>query len=308
MSSPDYQHSDMPRADWVERYLPPFFRPYARLARLDRPVPIWLLLFPCWWAIALAAPAGGLPNVWLLFLFGLGSIVMRGAGCTFNDLVDRNYDRQVARTADRPIASGEIGIFGAIVFLALQLLIGLFILLLLRPLAAGLGAASLLLVATYPFMKRITYWPQAFLGLTFNWGAIMGYAAATGRIDPAPVALYGAGIAWTMVYDTIYAHQDKEDDVLIGVRSTALKFGARTKPWLGLFALAMLALLALTILMGGLGRIAWLAVLCAALHLAWQILFVDIDDPADCLKKFRASRWLGWAIFIGILAGRFFPN
>jgi 4-hydroxybenzoate polyprenyltransferase len=308
MSSPDYQHSDMLRAGWVDRYLPPFLRPYARLARLDRPVPIWLLVFPCWWAIALAAPAGSLPNLWLLFLFGLGSIVMRGAGCTFNDLVDRKYDRQVARTADRPIASGEIGIFGALVYLALQLLIGLFILLLLRPLAAGLGAASLLLVATYPFMKRITYWPQAFLGLTFNWGAIMGYAAATGRIDPAPVALYGAGIAWTMVYDTIYAHQDKEDDILIGVRSTALKFGRRTKPWLGLFALAMLALLALTILMGGLGRIAWLAVICAALHLAWQIFFVDIDDPADCLKKFRASRWLGWAIFIAILAGRLFPN
>ena len=308
MSSPDYQHSDMLRAGWVDRYLPPFLRPYARLARLDRPVPIWLLVFPCWWAIALAAPAGSLPNLWLLFLFGLGSIVMRGAGCTFNDLVDRKYDRQVARTADRPIASGEIGIFGALVYLALQLLIGLFILLLLRPLAAGLGAASLLLVATYPFMKRITYWPQAFLGLTFNWGAIMGYAAATGRIDPAPVALYGAGIAWTMVYDTIYAHQDKEDDILIGVRSTALKFGRRTKPWLGLFALAMLALLALTILMGGLGRIAWLAVICAALHLAWQISFVDIDDPADCLKKFRASRWLGWAIFIAILAGRLFPN
>ena len=306
--SPSYQSSDMPRAGWVDRYLPPFFRPYARLARLDRPVPIWLLLLPCWWSIALAASPSGFPNLWLLFLFGVGSIVMRGAGCTFNDLVDRDYDRQVARTSTRPIASGEIGIFGAIVFLALQLLIGLFILLLLRPLAAGLGVASLLLVATYPFMKRITYWPQAFLGLTFNWGALMGYAAATGRIDPAPVALYGAGIAWTLVYDTIYAHQDKEDDALIGVRSTALKFGKRTKPWLGVFALAMLALLALTILLAGLGKIAWLAVAAAALHLAWQIVFVDIDDPADCLKKFRASRWLGWAVFIAFVLGRFFPN
>ncbi len=306
--TPNDPLSDMPREGWVDRYLPPFLRPYARLARLDRLTPIWLLLLPCWWSIALAAAPGGIPNIWLLFLFGLGSVVMRGAGCTFNDLVDRDYDRQVARTATRPIASGEVGIFGAIVFLAIQLLIGLFILLLLRPLAAGLGVASLLLVATYPFMKRITYWPQAFLGLTFNWGALMAYAAATGRIDPAPVALYGAGIAWTLVYDTIYAHQDKEDDALIGVRSTALKFGKRTKPWLGLFALVMLALLALTILLAGLGKIAWLAVAAAALQLAWQILFVDIDDPADCLKKFRASRWLGWAIFIAILAGRFFPN
>ncbi|HEY2890843.1 MAG TPA: 4-hydroxybenzoate octaprenyltransferase [Dongiaceae bacterium] len=308
MNELDSGYSDIRRGNWVDRYLPAYLGPYARLARLDRPIGTWLLLFPGWWAIALAAPAGGWPNFWLLFLFGVGSFVMRGAGCTFNDLVDRNYDRQVARTAGRPIASGEIGIFGAIVFLAIQLLIGLFILLLLRPLAAGLGVASLLLVATYPFMKRITYWPQAFLGLTFNWGALMGYAASTGRIDPAPVALYAAGIAWTMVYDTIYAHQDKEDDALIGVRSTALKFGGRTKPWLALFALAMLALLALTILLGGLGKIAWLAVVCAALHLAWQITFVDIDNPADCLKRFNANRWLGWAIFIAFLAGRFFPG
>ena len=308
MNPVDSGYSDIRRGNWVDRYLPAYLRPYARLARLDRPIGTWLLLFPGWWAIALAASAGGWPNFWLLFLFGIGSFVMRGAGCTFNDLVDRNYDRQVARTAGRPIASGEIGVFGAIVFLAIQLLIGLFILLLLRPLAAGLGVASLLLVATYPFMKRITYWPQAFLGLTFNWGALMGYAAATGRIDPAPVALYAAGIAWTMVYDTIYAHQDKEDDALIGVRSTALKFGGRTKPWLALFALAMLALLALTILLGGLGKLAWLAVVCAALHLAWQITFVDIDNPADCLKKFNANRWLGWAIFIAFLAGRFFPG
>jgi len=294
------------RSGWVERYLPPVFRPYAQLARLDRPIGTWLLLFPGCWAIALAAPAGGWPNLWLLFLFAFGSVVMRGAGCTFNDMVDRNYDRQVARTADRPLASGAIGLFGAIVFLVIQLLIGLFILLLLRPLAAGLGIASLLLVAAYPFMKRITYWPQAFLGLTFNWGALMGYAAATGEIALPAVALYGAGIAWTMVYDTIYAHQDKEDDALIGVRSTALKFGGRTKWWLGLFAAVMLALLALTILLGGLGRIAWLALAGAALHLAWQIAFVDVDNPADCLKKFRANRWLGWIVFAGILGSRFF--
>ncbi len=300
--------SDIRRGDWVDCYLPPFLRRYARLARLDRPIGTWLLLFPAWWAIALAAPAGGWPNPGLLFLFACGAVVMRGAGCTFNDLVDRNYDRQVARTAGRPIASGEIGLFGGIVFLAIQLLIGMFILVLLRPLAVGLGIGSLLLVATYPFMKRVTYWPQAFLGLTFNWGAIMGYAAATGQVTAAAVALYGAGIAWTLVYDTIYAHQDKEDDALIGVRSTALLFGARTKRWLGLFGLAMLALLALTISLAGLGRVAWLAVAGVALHLLWQIVIVDIDSPADCLRKFRANRWLGWIVFAGIFAGRIFAS
>jgi 4-hydroxybenzoate polyprenyltransferase len=309
MNQLDSQNSsDIRGGDWVDRYLPPAFRPYARLARLDRPIGTWLLLFPGWWAIALAAPAGGRPNLWLLILFGLGAVVMRGAGCTFNDIVDRNFDRQVARTAGRPIASGEVGVFGAIVFLGIQLLIGFFILLLLHPLAVGLGIGSLLLVATYPFMKRVTYWPQAFLGLTFNWGALMGYAAATGQVSLTAVTLYGAGIAWTMVYDTIYAHQDKEDDALIGVRSTALKFAGRTKWWLALFALVMLGFLALTIFLGGLGRIAWLAVAGVAIHLFWQIAIVDIDNPADCLMKFRANRWLGWIVFAGILAGRIFTG
>jgi 4-hydroxybenzoate polyprenyltransferase len=308
MSPLDSSASDIRRGNWVDRYLPPYLRPYARLARLDRPIGTWLLLFPGWWAIALAALPGGWPNPWLLILFAFGAVVMRGAGCTFNDIVDRNYDRQVARTSGRPIASGDIGVIGAIVFLAIQLLIGLFILLLLRPLAVGLGIGSLLLVATYPFMKRVTYWPQAFLGLTFNWGALMGYAAATGQVSVTAITLYGAGIAWTMVYDTIYAHQDKEDDALIGVRSTALKFAGRTKWWLALFALVMLGFLALTILLGGLGRIAWLAVAGVAIHLAWQIALVDIDNPADCLKKFHANRWLGWVVFAGILAGRIFTG
>lgn len=300
--------SDIRRGDWIDRHLPKVVRPYCRLARLDRPIGSWLLLFPCWWAIALAAPSGGAPNLWLLFVFALGAIVMRGAGCTFNDIVDRNYDRLVARTAGRPIASGEIGVFAGVVFLVIQLLIAGLILLLLRPLAMGLGIGSLLLVATYPFMKRVTYWPQVFLGLTFNWGAIMGYAAATGGVSLAALTLYAAGIAWTLIYDTIYAHQDKEDDLLIGVRSTALKFAGWTKPWLILFGLAMLALLAATVWLGGLGRIAWFAIAGVAIHLAWQILAVDIDDPADCLAKFRANRWLGLILFVGILAGRFFPQ
>ncbi len=309
MNLTDPRHpSDIRAGGWIDRYLPPAFRPFCRLARLDRPIGTWLLLFPCWWAITLAAPSGGWPSLWLLVLFALGAVVMRGTGCTFNDIVDRNYDRRVARTAGRPIASGEVGLISAIVFLAIQLLLGFFILLLLRPLAAGLGIGSLLLAATYPFMKRVTYWPQAFLGLTFNWGALMGYAAATGQISLSAVTLYGAGIAWTMVYDTIYAHQDKEDDALIGVRSTALMFGRRTKWWLALFAIVMLAFLALTILLAGLGKIAWLAVAGVAVHLLWQIVAVDIDNPSDCLKKFQANRWLGWILLAGILAGRIFAN
>jgi 4-hydroxybenzoate polyprenyltransferase len=296
--------TDIRNNDWVERWIPAGFRPYCRLARLDRPIGSWLLLFPGWWSIALAAPSGGLPSLRLLLLFLVGAVVMRGAGCTINDIADRDFDRRVARTAVRPIASGAVTLPRAFAFLAVQLLIGLLILVQLRPLAIALGLASLVLIVAYPFMKRITYWPQAFLGLTFNWGALLGYAAATGGLAPAPVLLYGAGIAWTLVYDTIYAHQDKEDDALIGVRSTALKFGAASRRWLWLFAGAMLLLLGATKVAAGLGPIVWLGFIGVAVHLAWQIAAVDFDDPADCLAKFRANRWLGWILLIAIIAAR----
>jgi 4-hydroxybenzoate polyprenyltransferase len=298
--------TDIRADDWVERWVPVALRPYCRLARLDRPISSWLLLFPGWWSIALAAPEGGGPSPRLLLLFAVGAVVMRGAGCTVNDIVDRDFDRRVTRTAGRPIASGAITLPRAFVFLALQLAVGLVILLQLAPLAIGLGVASLALIAAYPFMKRITYWPQAFLGLTFNWGALLGYAAAAGRLAAAPLLLYAAGIAWTLVYDTIYAHQDKEDDALIGVRSTALKFGAASRRWLWLFAALMLVLLGAMILAAGLGPLAWLGFIGVAAHLAWQIAAVDFDDPADCLAKFRANRWLGWILFIAILAARRF--
>jgi 4-hydroxybenzoate polyprenyltransferase len=303
-ASPSRSFTDIRRDDWVDRLVPASLRPYCRLARLDRPIGSWLLLFPGWWSIALAAPPGGTPSLRLLILFAIGALVMRGAGCTINDMADRDIDRKVVRTAGRPIASGAISMRRASAFLALQLLIGLVILLQLSPLAIVLGIASLALVVTYPFMKRVTYWPQAFLGLTFNWGALMGYAAAENRLDAAPLLLYGAGIAWTLVYDTIYAHQDKEDDALIGVRSTALKFGAATRRWLWPFAAAMLLLLAAMITAAGLGFFAWLALAGVAGHLAWQIAAVDFDDPADCLAKFRANRWLGWILLIGIILGR----
>src|SRR5215469_2688041 len=302
--NPTSSFTDIRRGDWVDRLVPAALRPYFRLARLDRPIGTWLLLFPCWWSIALAAPSGGGPNIRLLVLFAIGALVMRGAGCTINDMADRDFDRRVTRTASRPMASGAVSMRGALVFLALQLLIGLVILLQLSPLAIALGVASLALVVTYPFMKRVTYWPQAFLGLTFNWGALMGYAAAKDRLDSAPLLLYAAGIAWTLVYDTIYAHQDKEDDALIGVRSTALKFGAATRRWLVPFAVATTLLLAAMIPAAGLGLFAWLALIGVAGHLAWQIATVDFDNPADCLAKFRSNRWLGWILLIGIVLGR----
>jgi len=298
--------TDIGRGDWVDRRVPAAIRPYCRLARLDRPIGSWLLLLPCWWGLALCAPPGGWPSFQLLVLFALGAMVMRGAGCTVNDIVDRDFDRRVTRTAQRPIASGAVSVPRAFLFLALQLALGLVILLQLGSLAFWLGVASLLLVAVYPLMKRFTYWPQAFLGLTFNWGALLAPAAALGRIPPAAFTLYAAGIAWTLVYDTIYAHQDKEDDLLIGVRSTALKFGAASRRWLVLFALLMLALLATAFVIAGLGLWAWLSLVLVAGHLAWQIGAVDMEAPADCFAKFLANKWLGLILFAGIVLARRF--
>ena len=310
--------TDIPRGAWIDRLLPAAAHPYARLMRLDRPIGTWLLLFPCWWSLFLASrwpPSLSMaePVVsdrlwWLLMmaaLFGVGAVVMRGAGCTYNDIVDRDFDAKVARTALRPIPSGQISVRQAIVFLIAQLLVGLIILLVFNRFAILLGVLSLALVFTYPLMKRITYWPQAVLGLTFNWGALMGWAAVTGGLHPAALALYTGGLAWTLHYDTIYAHQDKEDDALVGVKSTALKLGAQTKPWLAGFSIATVALFELAMAFAGLGWPALLAVAVVALHLAWQILTVDLDDPADCLAKFRSNRWVGWILLAGILGGHY---
>ncbi|GIL00011.1 MAG: 4-hydroxybenzoate octaprenyltransferase [Alphaproteobacteria bacterium] len=300
----EFGASDIPRGNWIDRWLPGLARPYARLARLDRPIGTWLLLFPCWWSIALAAPAGGLPDPLLFALFALGALVMRGAGCTFNDIVDRDFDARVARTALRPIPSGDVSVPQAVLFLAAQLLVGLVILVTLPPTAIALGVASLALVAIYPFMKRITYWPQAFLGLTFNWGALLGWAAVTDGLHVAALALYAGGIAWTLHYDTIYAHQDKEDDALIGVKSTALKFGRGTRLWLGAFAVLALMGFGGALWFGNAGWPGYVGLAGVALHLAWQTLTVDIDSPADCLAKFRSNRVVGWVLLAGIAAGR----
>jgi 4-hydroxybenzoate polyprenyltransferase len=303
----DGDRTDIPVGGWVDRLLPAWARPYARLARLDRPKPIWLLLWPCWWSIALATPEGSWPDWRLLALFGIGAVAMRGAGCTVNDIADRDFDGRVARTRTRPIPSGQVSLRQALAFLFFQACIGFAVLVTFNRVAIALGALSLVLIVTYPFMKRITWWPQFFLGLAFNWGALLGYAAVLGRLDWAPVMLYLAGICWTLGYDTIYAHQDKDDDALIGLKSTARLFGGNSRPWIAAFYAGMIALTAWA------GYLAWLAwpfyllLAVAALQLAWQAWRVDFDDAADCLAKFRSNQPFGGLVFLAILAGILWP-
>lgn len=295
--------TDIPANNWIDRQAPRPLRPYLRLARLDRPIGTWLLLLPCWWGLSLASP--GWPDPWLLALFGVGAIVMRGAGCTLNDIIDRDIDAKVARTAVRPLPSGALTVGQAAAFFILQCFIGLAILAQLNAFSIGLGIASLALVAVYPFMKRITYWPQAVLGLAFNWGALMGWSAVTGGLGVAPLLLYAGGISWTLAYDTIYAHQDKGDDVSVGVKSTALLLGADTKRWLTLFfALALALVAAAAVAAGAATPFFFAALAAAAAHASWQVICVDLDDPRDCLAKFRSNRDFGLIIAAGIVAGR----
>lgn len=297
--------SDAPPSNWVDTYAPASIRPYLKLARWDRPIGTWLLLLPCWWGIALAAPRLGsaTPDPMLLFLFTIGALVMRGAGCTFNDIVDRDIDARVARTQTRPLPSGSVTLQQAWIFLAFQALIGLFILLFLNLFTVALGIASLALVAIYPFMKRITYWPQAFLGLTFNWGLLMGWSAVTGNLEWTPVFIYAAAVMWTIGYDTIYAHQDKEDDALIGVGSTALKFGNNTKFWLCGFYGATAILLTIGGSLGGLGWGFFAVLALGIVHLAHQIVSLDTDQARICLKIFKSNRDFGLLMFAAIIAG-----
>jgi 4-hydroxybenzoate polyprenyltransferase len=300
--------ADAVSTSWVA-HAPLRLRPWLQLARLDRPIGTWLLFWPCVFGLILGAAADerrflDWRDLYYIALFGIGSVVMRGAGCTFNDIVDRDFDAAVARTRTRPIPSGAVSVRGAAIFLALQLAVGAAVLLSLDMLAIELGFLVLLLIATYPFMKRITYWPQFFLGLNFNWGALLGFAAATGSVAKPALLLYAGGICWTLGYDTIYAHQDKEDDVLIGVKSSALALGAATRPALFVFYAAALALWAAAMVAAGLAWPIWPALTLVALHLAWQAATVRIDDSADCLAKFRANRWTGWLMLLGIVAAR----
>jgi 4-hydroxybenzoate polyprenyltransferase len=296
--------ADAVRGHWVDRLLPEPLRPYARLSRLERPIGWQLLLWPCCWAAALAAIAAGhaTPNPWHLVLFFIGAIVMRGAGCTYNDIVDRDIDQAVARTRSRPIPAGQVSVRQAKLYMIAQALIGLVVLLQFNWFSVALGASSLIVVAIYPFMKRITDWPQFVLGLAFSWGALMGWAATFGRLDAPAFLLYAAAILWTIGYDTIYAHQDKEDDALVGVRSTARLFGERTKPVVSLLYAGALACLTLAYARVGAGWPSYLGLLLAALHMGWQIRRLDIDNGDLCLKLFRSNHSTGWLIFLGLVA------
>lgn len=299
--------ADAPFDNWVYRLLPPSAWPYAQLARWDRPIGWQLLMWPCFWSTALAVIAAdgyGRVGFWsmigYLFLFFVGAVAMRGAGCTYNDLVDRDIDARVARTRSRPLPSGRVTRERARIFMAAQAFVGLVVLLQLNAYAILLGIASLGVVAIYPFAKRFTDWPQVFLGLAFSWGALEGWMAVHRELSAAPVFLYLASVAWTIGYDTIYAHQDKEDDALVGVRSTARLFGENTRAWLGGLYGATLVLMVVAFALAGAGMPAFLGLAVAALMLGWQILTLDIRNGAECLALFNLNGRVGAVVFAGL--------
>ena len=296
--------------NWVDTLAPPFARPYLRLARADRPIGAWLLLMPCWWSAGLAAVVAGhpYPNPWHVLLFFVGAFVMRGAGCTWNDIIDRNLDAQVARTRSRPIPSGQVSVRAAAVFLALQALVGLVVLVQFNGFTILVGVASLAIVAVYPLAKRVTWWPQIVLGLSFSWGALMGWAAVFARIDAPALLLYAGSIAWVIGYDTIYAHQDREDDALIGVKSTARLFGTRTRLALICFYALAVLLIGLSGAAAGTGVVFMLGCILFGAHLGWQIERLDIDDPDLCLRMFKSNRDAGLILFAALIGDAFYAN
>jgi 4-hydroxybenzoate polyprenyltransferase len=304
MRSEDEGVPDAPRGNWVDRYAPRTVRVYGRLARWDRPIGWWLLLLPCWWSATLAADAAGrsFPDPVILLLFLVGAIAMRGTGCTYNDIVDRDLDAGVARTRSRPIPSGAVTVRAAALFLALQALVGLVVLLQFNPLTIVLGLASLAVVAVYPFLKRFTDFPQLGLGLAFSWGALLGWTAETGAFSAAAFALYAGSVAWTIGYDTIYALQDKEDDALMGVRSTARLFGPRAPLAVAVCYVAAVLLFGLALALAGAGWPAYVGLGLAAAHLAWQVTRIEIADPALALRLFRSNRGFGLVIWAGLVA------
>jgi 4-hydroxybenzoate polyprenyltransferase len=289
--------------NWVDTHAPQWSRPYLRLSRLDRPIGSWLLLIPCWWSAALAARVAGevgqLPLD--IVLFFIGAFAMRGAGCTWNDITDRDLDARVERTRSRPIPAGQVSVRAAMVFLVAQALVGLAVLLQFNRFAVATGIASLIIVAIYPFMKRITWWPQIVLGLAFSWGALMGFAVTLGRIDATALALYAGSIAWVIGYDTIYAHQDAEDDALIGIKSTALLFGERTHQALIIFYGLAVVLIGVALYLAGVRWPAWIGLVAFAANLAWQIRRLKIDDSALCKRLFYSNRDAGLLLFAGLL-------
>jgi len=287
--------------------MPKHLQPFLKLVRMDRPIGTWLLFWPCGWSIGLAAHPSSLPDPGLLATFAVGAIIMRGAGCTINDMWDADLDRRVTRTKDRPITSGQLSQFDALVFLGGQLGAATLLLMTMDWYTVCLGASSMVLVVTYPLMKRVTYWPQLMLGLTFNWGALAGWSAvAGGMTNPdwtSVLPLYLAGVSWTLLYDTIYAHQDKYDDIAVGIKSTALRFGENTKPWLAAFGTGMVGGLVLT---GQLCEQTWpyyASVVGIGAHLTRQVWTLNINDPEDCGEKFRSNRKVGLVLFLGIVLG-----
>ena len=301
--TPDGQVADAPRGNWVDRHAPAATRPYLRLSRADRPIGTWLLLIHCWWSLALAILWDQSPrweDAWIALGCGLGAWLMRGAGCTWNDITDRDFDAQVARTRSRPIPSGQATVRQAVIWMVIQALLAFAILLTFNRAAIAMGILSLLTVAIYPFAKRFTWWPQVFLGLAFNWGALLAWTAHTGALHLPAVILYGAGIAWTLFYDTIYAHQDTEDDALIGVKSTARLFGTDTPAWLRRFIVATVILMALAVIDAGLHRASILALVIALVgpwamgwHMTWQLRAFDTENTRRLLRLFHLNRDTG---------------
>jgi 4-hydroxybenzoate polyprenyltransferase len=287
----------------VDRFAPKAVIPYLRLARADRPIGFFLLALPCFWSVALASRNldEAYPDPWLLLLFAVGALVMRGAGCTYNDIVDREIDGQVARTKSRPLPSGQVTPKAAFMFMVALSLIGFAVLLSFNSVTIWLGLCVLPIVALYPFVKRVSHWPQAVLGLAFNWGALLGWPAVVGRLDWPAVVLYAGAVCWTIGYDTIYAHQDREDDGLLGLKSTALRFGRATKPWLTLlYGIAWLAITASGI-MAGAGTAFLLGMIAAGAQLAWQVVTLDIDDAENCLQRFRSNSDFGTIVLGAIM-------
>jgi 4-hydroxybenzoate polyprenyltransferase len=294
--------ADAPASNWFDQTAPSWAKPYGHLARFDRPIGGWLLLFPCWWSQALAELNLGhvLPNVWFLALFAIGAFVMRGAGCTHNDIIDRDYDKRVARTASRPIPSGRVTVLQAFLFAVGLSLIGLLVLLQFNSFTILLGIASLGFVAAYPFAKRYTHWAQLMLGLTFKWGALVGWAAIAGSLSLAPILLYVGAILWTIGYDTIYAHQDKEDDAVLGLKSTALLFGARTREAVAALYAGAVILWLVAAWLAGAGWVTSFALALVATQFAWQVATLDIANAANCLERFRSNSTVGWLFFLGV--------
>ncbi|MEM0906359.1 MAG: 4-hydroxybenzoate octaprenyltransferase [Pseudomonadota bacterium] len=301
--STDVKVADAPAGNWVDTHLPAAAKPYARLARWDRPIGWWLLMWPCWWSTALAATSLGTPpNPISLALFTLGAILMRGAGCTYNDILDKDFDAAVERTKSRPIPSGQVSTEAALLFMMAQAFLALIVVLQFNTFTVLTAFGSLIIVALYPLAKRVTDWPQVVLGFAFSWGALVGWASVIGSLSLAPILLYAAAVAWTVGYDTIYAHQDQRDDAIVGVRSTARLFGRRSKAAISLAYGLTVVLVAAALAAMGAGVASYLGLAAFAAHLVFQITRVATEDPASCLNAFRSNRWAGALLFIGLAA------